>query len=138
MNSEKKLPVLLDQDQGFGILSARALWAALVGPHLLPMASIKIVKISGQAVELKKSLGASDGYVFLGVGAPPDKGDPGSDRGILLGPSESLGNGSWPAFLVSGAANRYPVTALLMPGEQLFVQSQDGSEFSIVVAAAIF
>ena len=135
MSTEKKLPNLLSQDQGYGVLSARALWASLVGPHRLPMSPRKIVQIpQGNAAELTKNLGTSDAYVFVGIAAQPGQGG----LPIFLGRDNNLGNGSWPVILTLGEANQYPVTALLMPGEQLFAQTQDGSAAAIVVAAAIF
>lgn len=133
--TERKLPFVLDEDQGFGVLSARALWASLVGPHRLAMSPRKIVNLkAGDSTELTKNLGASDAYVLVGLAALPGQGS----VNIFLGRDPNLGNGSWPVSLLTGGANVDRVTVLLMPGEQLFAQEQNGLATPIVVASAIF
>lgn len=147
MASEKKLPIILDEDQGYGVLSARALWASLVGPQRLAMVPRKPVMLrSDQAVEVYKNLGVSDGYVLVGVALPIGLGvNPLSSLPVIFGREDTLGNNTgWPVTLIDSPDGlnkvNFSFTQLLMPGEQLFAQITDPlvSQYNVVVASAIF
>jgi hypothetical protein len=140
MDGSQNTPPFLETDQGAGLLSGRALWASLVGPQRLAMAARKVVGLNNsQAKEIYKSLGASGGYVLVGVALPYNA--PVNPLSVVFGTDDQLGfNTGWPVRLTDTSQGQFLFTQLLQPGEQLFCQIMDTAvaEQNVVVSAAIF
>lgn len=130
----------LETDPGAGLLNARALWASIVGPQRLAMAARKVVKLTNtEAKEIYKSLGASDGFVLVGVALPFNASA--NPLEVVFGTDDQLGfNTGWPVRLTDSGQGSFLYTQLLLPGEQLFAQIMGKAtlEQNVVVAAAIF
>ena len=133
-------------DQGRGLLDARALWAAQVGPQRLAMArTASVVVTAADSVKITKNLGASDAYVFVGVSLPATS--PAPFISMWLSREEALGDNSSAPFLITtqmGAHGGVGViggfTQLLQPGEDLYAQLVTGGPVRqrVVVAAVVF
>lgn len=140
MADGSKIPSFLEVDEGVGLLGARALWASIVGPQRLAMSPRKAVKlVNGEPAEIYKSLGASRGYVLVGVALPFNA--PVNPLTIVFSRDDSaLGfNQGLPVKLTDNQVN-WNFTQLLLPGEQLFAQIMGAvvTEQNVVVSAAIF
>lgn len=136
--TKHKLPPIFELDGGRGLLSARAIWASVVGPQRLAMAARKPVVLTNTAPsQIYKSLGASDGYVLIGV-ALPFNAVP-NPLTVVFGTDDQLGfNTGLPVRLTDNQLN-WAFTQLLLPGEQLFAQIMGATlKQNVVVAAAIF
>jgi hypothetical protein len=136
----------LQLDAGDGLLSARALWAALVGPHRLAMAQAKSTTLSQQQpVEITKILGAADAYVFVGVALPASVA-PGTAIPVIFSRESEPGeNTGAPAVLipsmVGGTFFQNGFGQLLQPGEQLYAKLATTSPVAtqrVVVAKVMF
>lgn len=140
MDSGKILQLL----SGKGLLEARAIWAALVGPHRLALARSKAVTLSTtQAVEIYKNLAAADAVVFVGVSLPA--GAAGPIPVFFNASGEGGRNTGTPAALVSqmigGTFINEGFTQILLPGDQLFGQldpSAPAATQQVVVSAVVF
>lgn len=131
---------VIETKPGLGLLSAEAYWASVVGPQRLAMAARKPVPLNNTAgTEIYKVLGASNGYVLVGVALPFNFPNP---LQVAFGTDEQLGfNTGWPFTLIGNQnAHIFQFTQLLLPGEQLFAQIMDPAvpKQNVVVAAAIF
>ena len=130
----------VELDPGTGLLSFRALWASIVGPHRLAMAARKVVTLNNtSAAEIYKSLGASKGYVLVGVALPYNANT--NPLQVVFGTDDQLGfNTGLPVRMIDSMLPNFAFTQLLLPGEQLFAQIMDVNvaEQNVVVAAAIF
>jgi hypothetical protein len=130
--------VKIEMVSGKGLLDARALWASIVGPQRLAMAQKTVAKLTNtNAVEISKNLGASNAYVFIGVGLPFPA--PMATLNVVFGRDEQLGfNSGYPQLLTKSPVN-FAFTQLLQPGEQLFCQITDAvAQQNVVVAAVMF
>lgn len=129
----------ITMDSGAGLLDARAMWAAFVGPQRLAMGARKPVTLrNDKTSEIFKNLGASEAYVFIGVSLPFNA--PTNPLSVVFGKDEQLGfNTGLPVQLTNNQVN-YTFTQLLLPGEQLFAQIMDPAvtQQNVVVAAAMF
>ncbi len=139
-------PFQVQFTSGKGLLDARALWASVVGPHRLALASKRSVILRvDQSVEIYKNIASADAYVFIGVALPVNAGT--NPLRIVAGEdSESLGfNNGTPQILNSqmggGGYGASGFMQLLQPGEQLYAQINEpgfaGTQ-SVVVAAVTF
>lgn len=139
--TKHQLPPILELDAGRGLLSARAIWASVVGPQRLAMSPRKAVKLTNtEGAEIYKALGAANGYVLVGV-ALPFNASP-NPLTVVFGRDQELGfNQGLPVRLTDNQLN-WAFTQLLLPGEQLFAQimTNPGPPIfqNVVVAAAIF
>lgn len=144
MNGQQPLPFSLETFSGEGLASARALWAAIVGPHRLAIArSNSITLRQDVGVEVAKNIGAAGGYVLVGVALPISA--PTNPLNVVFGDSDTLGiNASAPYVLNSqmggGGFGPTGFMQLLLPGEQLYAQIVHvglaaGFTQSVVVAA---
>lgn len=133
-------------DEGSGLLSAKVLWAGIVGPHRLAMARRTSLRITNtEARSIYKNLGAAEAVVFVGVSLPGNyQGNP-----IItaFGSSDMLGaNTGSPGTLVTqmggGGLSVSGFMQILLPGEQLYAQIVDptfgGGEQNVVVANVTF
>ena len=138
MDGEHGRDVKIELVSGKGLLDARALWASVVGPQRLAMAQKTVARLTNtNAVEIFKGLGASDAYVFVGVGLPFSASM--ATLNVVFGRDESLGtNSGYPQILTKSVVN-FAFTQLVLPGEQLFCQITDAvAQQNAVVAAVMF
>lgn len=144
MNGQQTPPFSLETFSGRGLADARALWAAIVGPHRLAIARSKSIELRQDAGgEIYKNIGAADGYVLVGVALPISA--PTNPLNVIFGDSDQLGiNASAPFVLNSqmggGGFGPTGFMQLLLPGEQLYAQIVDtsitsGATQRVVVAA---
>jgi len=130
--------VKIEMVSGKGLLDARALWASIIGPQRLAMAQKSVAKlINTGATEITKNLGASNAYVFVGVGLPFSASM--ATLNVVFGRDESLGtNSGYPQLLTKSPTN-FAFTQLVLPGEQLFCQITDAvAQQNVVVSAVMF
>jgi hypothetical protein len=108
---------------GRGLLDIRAWIASVVGPARLPMGakSTYALAVSAEPTMIATNLAIADAYVFVGIAA--ENGQPAVASGVL-GQEGQLGMNSWPVQFLP-FANIYPLTVLLLPGEQLFAKATD-------------
>jgi hypothetical protein len=133
-------------DAGEGLLSARALWAALVGPHRLAMAQAKSVELFQQrTIEITKILGAADAYVFVGVALPASMPIGTAIPALFSRDSETGENTGMPTILTPTMPGMNVFTngfaQLLQPGEQLYgklAMTSPVASQRVVVAKAMF
>jgi len=129
-------------DEGRGLLSARALWASIVGPQRLAMTEqISKLLLPEQPVELFSNIGAADAYVFIGVCLPVNSLL--ATVSVLLSRGDVLGFNTAAPFLlnrVMGSGQVAGFMQLLQPGEQIYGQVVDpavGVAGQRVVVAAV-
>ena len=131
--------------EGRGLLSARALFATVVGPQRLAMTeqTVKELKVD-QPTLLFSNIGAADVYVFLGVSLPA--GAPVASLRTLLSRGDSIGSATTAPFVLVQQMNTGNVGGfmqLLQPDEQLYAQIDDtafvpGDTQNVIVAAVTF
>jgi hypothetical protein len=118
--------VRLELDAGEGLLSARALWAAIVGPHRLAMATgTSKTLFTSKSTEVAKNIGAANVYVFVGISLPP--GAEVSPLTVYLSREPDLGKNASATYLLNGQMGGggfgpSGFMQLLGPGEQLFAK----------------
>lgn len=129
-------------EAGKGIMDIRALIASIVGPHRLPhgtMTSHVLDVGKAEGVKIGDNIAVADCISFLGIALEqtaddePEEGRPGllSTTDIASGVSSS-----WPVFFFP-SANSHKLTALLLPGEQLFAYTL-GESCRIIVSEVQF
>lgn len=117
---------MLQLDSGKGLLDARAMWAAMVGPHRLAMANKYPFELyNNKATQLHRNLGADSAYVFIGVALPADVGV--ITLNTVFGKDDSLGANSGAPYVLSpqmggGGFGPNGFMQLLLPGEELYAQ----------------
>jgi hypothetical protein len=129
-------------DEGRGLLSARALWASIVGPQRLAMTehTTKLLTLDNPE-EIFSNIGAADAYVFIGVCLPINSVL--AAVSVLFSRNDALGfNTSAPFVLnrVMGSGQVAGFMQLLQPGEQIYGQVVDpavGPAGQRVVVAAV-
>jgi len=132
--------------EGAGLLSAKALWAGIVGPHRLAMSQRVTVALTNTDPRLIfKNLGAADAVVFVGVSLPGNYN--GNPIVTAFSRDDAIGaNTGAPGTLVTqmggGGLSVSGFMQILLPGEQLFAQIVDptfaGGEQNVVVASVAF
>lgn len=132
-------------DAGSGLLSARALWAALVGPHRLAMAQGTSVQLSQQNIaEVAKNMGSADAFVFVGVALPANTAIGTVIPAIFSRESEPGENTGMPTILtpaMPGMNIFNGFSQLLQPGEQLYAKLATTSPVTVqrvVVSKVMF
>lgn len=126
-------------DSGAGLLDARAIWAAIVGPQRLAMSQRTSVRLSStETREVFKSLGAANAYVLVGVGLPFNA--PVNPLQVVFGKDDQLGSNTGLPIRLTDSVVSFSFTQLLLPGEQLYAQIMDiaVAEQNIIVASAMF
>lgn len=139
------LPFDIELASGKGLLSARALWASIVGPHRLAVAKGSSVTLSNsQAAVIAKNLGAADVYMFVGVALPGANPAPAA-LSVLFSREEALGINASAPFNINGQMGGggfgpSGFIQMLMPDEQLFAQIAPGGPATqrVVVAQVQF
>ena len=132
--------------EGAGLLSAKAIWASIVGPQRLAMSKRVSLQLTNTETRLVyKNLGAADAYVFVGVALPADY--TGAPLVTAFSRDDEIGvNTGMPAIITPhmGGGGLAPsgFMQMLMPGEQLYARIVDpafgGGEQRFVVANASF
>ena len=141
----QQAPFSLETFSGEGLADARALWAAIVGPHRLAIARSKSIELRQDApAEIYKNIGAADGYIFVGVALPITAAT--NPLNVLFGDNgDMLGTNSNAPYVLNsqmggGGFGPSGFMQLLLPGEQLYAQIVDtgiaaGTTQRVVVAA---
>lgn len=117
----------LQFDQGDGLLQARALWAAQVGPWRLAMAKGSAVELrNDRAEEIAKNMGAANAVMVVGVSFRAG----GPFETALFGDQETLGENTSAPYSLSpnmGPYGEVPgFVQILLPGEQIYGQLARG------------
>ena len=141
MDNQKNMLLEITDIPGLG--NARALWASIVGPYRLAMATKTPVRLNANnGVLIKKNIGAGQGYVLVGVALPITAVV--SPLAVIAGDSEQLGTNSGTPQIITrhmggGGQSVAGFMQLLLPGEQLFAQIVDpaftASEQQVIVAS---
>lgn len=131
---------------GKGLLDARALWAAVVGPHRLAMAQGKSVELGQEDPEqIAQNIGAADALKFVGVALPFDA--TAVPLATIFSREAQLGKNASAPYNLNGqmGGGGFGPTGfmqLLLPGEQLYalIAPVGGAPTSqrVVVAEVVF
>lgn len=115
-------------EEGDGLLDIRALWASIIGPQRLAMASQRrLIRLGSEfSSEIARNIGQANSYVFVGVALPQSAAI--SPLPVVFDKSDQTGaNSGLPALLTKQVGMSWSFMQLLLPGEQIYGQITDMS-----------